>query len=160
MATGCFYQADFAQTNFIQPCLVPDVQPSGGGGGHGKAGVGAWRRQHVNLYERPRNVWDEHQKRQQAVEARQELLRKPAPETKKQPEKPKRVVAEQPAAIEALVTPVAPLVDIAVFEEQRRQQQIKDRQRLIDEMRQQAEEAAARQLLLDNDAAAFMLLLD
>jgi hypothetical protein len=160
MATGCFYQADFAQTNFIQPCLVPDEQPTGGGGGgHGKAGVGAWRRQHVNLYQRQKNVWDEHQKRQQAVEARQELLRKPEPEPEKQPEQPKRTQVEYPAALDALVTPIAPLVDIAA-EEQRRQQQIKDRQRQIDELKRQAEEAAARQLLLDNDAAAFMLLLD
>jgi hypothetical protein len=145
--TGCFAQEGFAQANFIQPCV-----PSGGGAG---VGAGARRRQ-LSLYQRQKNVWDEHQKRQQ------ELLRRKVLESDKQPapqEQPKPLQAGQPAALVALVTPVVPLVDIAA-DEQRRQRQIKDRQRQIDEMKRQAEEAAARQLKLDNDAAAFMLLLD
>ena len=149
---GCL--GEFALAEW-QPNVVPATPETPPTGGHSAgAGVSARRRQ-LNLYQRQKNVWDEHQKRQQ------ELLRRQAPETetKKQPEQQKPLQAGQTAALEALVTPVAPLVDIAAAE-QLRQRQIEQRQRQIAEMKRLAEEAAARQLLLDNDAAAFMLLLD
>jgi len=147
--SGCFYQADFAQTDFIQPCVtVEDVQPGGGAGG--TVGGGVHKPRHVPGSGK---AWSD-----DAIRRRSDK-KEPTEQPLEELERALRELPAQPAKVKLGGLPAFDALLLDILPKQR-PSDAELRQRRIDLLRLQAEQAAVLQKLKDDNAAAFMLLLD
>lgn len=136
MAVGCFYQASFAQKNFIQPCLVPDLTGDPGGLAHAHY-----------CARKARN-------RRLMAEAAQVAIVAAKP-----------IVLPAVPPVSAPINRLAIELDALVEALRKDHEAAQRRQVQINELKRAAQVTAQlykqqRQLDRDNDAAAFMLLLD